>query len=371
MSENLKKTPLHSFSLKAKAKFTDFAGWEMAVQYSSLKLEHQAVRETVGMFDISHMGKFQLQGQNLRSQIEYLIPSHLSHLKAGQAQYSVLLNEQGGIVDDIIFYYQGIDSNKIESGVMIVNASTCSKDWAWLQQHLSPSGIELIDNSDHLALIALQGKKAVDSLQSFFSVDLNQLSSFGHLTINWHNEIVFIARTGYTGEDGFEIMVSPHLAQNLWLKLTSQGVTPCGLGARDTLRLEACMSLYGQEITEKITPLEAGLGWLVNVDDGRNFIGKDILVRQKKEGVSKRLVALEGEGRYIPRHDYPLIKDDKTVGIVTSGTLSPTLGKPIALGYLPVELAKVGQSLQVEIRGKLFPLKVVKKPFYNGKILNR
>lgn len=365
MSENSQKTPLHFLSLEAKAKFTDFAGWEMAVQYSSLKQEHQAVREAVGMFDISHMGKFQLQGQNLRSHLEYLIPSSLSHLKAGQAQYSVLLNEQGGIIDDIIFYYQGIDSSQIESGIMIVNASTCSKDWAWLQQHLSPQGIQLVNNSAHFALIALQGKKAVDYLQSFFSVDLSQLDSFGHITINWHDETVFIARTGYTGEDGFEIMVSPHVAQDFWVKMSAEGVNPCGLGARDTLRLEACMSLYGQEITEETTPLEAGLGWLVNLDETRNFIGKDVLVTQKKEGVSKRLVALEGDGRYIPRHDYPLIKNGKTVGIVTSGTLSPTLGKPIALGYLPLELGKIGQSLQVEIRGKLFPLKVVKKPFYH------
>jgi aminomethyltransferase len=337
----------------------------MAIQYSGLKQEHQAVRKSVGMFDISHMGKFYLQGKNLVSELECLVPTDFSSLSSGNAQYSVLLNEQGGIIDDIIFYYQG-EWEGIESGVLIVNASTCAKDWAWLSKHLQSKGITLVDNSRQLALVAIQGIEAVNYLESFFGLDLSGLKGFDHLTTEFEGESVFLARTGYTGEDGFVVMTTPSVAQAMWRSHLSQGVTPCGLGARDTLRLEAAMSLYGQDIDENITPLEAGLGWLVHLDRKKDFIGREVLERQKKEGLSKKLVALEMEGKYIARHDYPLIYQNKAVGLITSGTFSPTLNSAIALGYVPIELSKIGQSLDVQIRGKNYPAKIVKKPFYRG-----
>ncbi|BAQ61512.1 aminomethyltransferase [Geminocystis sp. NIES-3708] len=362
-SSNLLHTPLYSLSCQSKAKFTDFAGWEMPLQYSGLKKEHQAVRESVGMFDISHMGKFSLQGKNLRSSLNYLVPSDLRILEKGKAQYSVLLNHKGGIIDDIIFYYQGQNEDKIESGILIVNASTTAKDWNWLTENLYNQDIELKDNSKDLALIALQGKKALEYLNPLLTEDLESIPSFGHLTTEIDQEKIFIARTGYTGEDGFEIMTSPSIAQRLWQYFLNNNVIPCGLGCRDTLRLEACMGLYGQEMNEEITPLEAGLGWIVNMN--HEFIGKEILALQKQEKVKKRLVAIEMEGKYIARHDYPIIINNQMVGKITSGTLSPTLNKAIALGYVPYNYSKIGQKLTVEIRGNLYPATVVKKPFYS------
>ncbi len=363
---SLLQTPLYSLSAEAKAKFTDFAGWEMPLQYISLKQEHQAVRETVGMFDISHMGKFALQGKNLRSIFQKLVPSDLSQLTPGKSQYTVLLNQEAGIIDDIIFYHQGEDDNGRESAVIIINAATIAKDWAWLNQHLANDEIQLQDNSPDLGLIALQGKNAIDYLNPLVSEDLNSLGGFAHLTTTIDGEKVFIARTGYTGEDGFEIMSSPEISQNLWANWQEKGVTPCGLGARDTLRLEAAMCLYGQDMDDNTTPLEAGLGWLVNLNSNFNFIGKEILVQQKEQGLKKRLVALEMQGRYIARHGYPILSNGEVVGEVTSGTLSPTLNKAIALGYVPYNLSKIGQQLEVEIRGKCYPTQVVKKPFYRG-----
>lgn len=361
-SNLLRQTPLYGLSCECHAKFTDFAGWEMALQYSGLKKEHQAVRESVGMFDISHMGKFSLSGKNVRSSLNYLVPSDLTTLEKGKAQYTVLLNHKGGIIDDIIFYYQGKNEDNIESGILIVNASTTAKDWAWLTENLKNQDVELKNNSEDLGLIALQGKQALEYLNPLLTEDLTNLPSFGHLTTNIDGEEVFIARTGYTGEDGFEIMTTPSIAQKLWKYFIKNNVTPCGLGCRDTLRLEACMGLYGQDMDEEITPLEAGLGWVVNFN--HDFIAKEVLLKQKQEKVKKRLVAIEMQGKYIARHDYPIIIDNEMVGKVTSGTLSPTLNKAIALGYVTYNYSKIGQKLTVEIREKLYPAVVVKKPFY-------
>ena len=363
-SSKLIRTPLYPLSQDAQAKFTDFAGWEMALQYSGLKIEHQAVRESAGMFDISHMGKFFLVGKNLREKFNYLVPSDLNALQPQKAQYTVLLNDKAGIIDDVIFYYQGIDSQDIERGVLIVNAATTSKDWVWLTTHLNNSGITLQDFSRDLALIALQGKKTIEIFNPLVKEDLNQLPSFGHLTTQIDNEDVFIARTGYTGEDGLEIMASAKIAQQLWIYFLTAKVTPCGLGARDTLRLEAGMCLYGQDMNDNITPIEAGLGWLVKFN--HNFIGKDILLTQKQKGIEKKLVALKMQGRYIARHGYPILLDNQVIGEVTSGTLSPTLNKAIALGYVPYNYSKIGQKLKVEIRGKQHEAEIVKKPFYRA-----
>lgn len=365
-SSQLLHTPLYELSVEAKARFTDFAGWEMAIQYSSLKQEHQAVRTSAGMFDVSHMGKFILQGKNLVSSLQFLVPSDLARLQSGEAQYTVLLNDRGTIIDDVIFYYQGKDEDKIQHGLMIVNAGTKAKDWQWLLTNLKNTDIQLLDQSEQLVLIALQGTMALDYLNGLVESDLTSLQAFGHLTTKLYGENAFMARTGYTGEDGFEILVSPEIGQKLWQTLVEKGVTPCGLGARDTLRLEAGMCLYGQDIDETTTPLEAGLGWLVHLDSQGDFIGRSVLEQQKSEGVKRLLVGLEMEGRYIARHGYAVISGGKVVGEITSGTLSPTLNKAIALAYVPKSLSKIGQKLAVEIRGKNYPAKVVKKPFYRS-----
>ncbi|KJH69813.1 glycine cleavage system aminomethyltransferase GcvT [Aliterella atlantica] len=359
----LAQTPLFQLAVELKARLTSFGGWEMPVQFVGIGQEHQAVRTAAGMFDISHMGKFACKGKELITQLQRLVPSDLSRLQPGQAQYTVLLSDRAGIIDDIIFYYQGEDDTGNQQGIIIVNAATTAKDKAWLLQHLDANLVQLQDLSARV-LLAIQGPKAVHHLQSLIQEDLSQIKSFGHLQATVLGEPGFIARTGYTGEDGFEVMVEPELGVKLWQKLFEAGVVPCGLGARDTLRLEAAMALYGQDIDETTTPLEAGLGWLVHLDTKGDFIGRSVLEQQKQEGVPRRLIGLQMQGRNIARHGYQVLSNGRIVGEITSGTISPTLGYPVALAYVPTELAKVGQQLEVEIRGKTYPALVVKKPFY-------
>lgn len=363
---NLKHTPLHNLVAQKKARFTEFAGWEMAVQYSGLKQEHEAVRTSVGMFDISHMGKFALQGKRIREHLQLLVPSDLERLKSGQAQYTVILNTQGGIIDDIIFYYSGEDETGLQKGMIIVNAATKTKDKAWLLANLEAAPVKLEDISSDKVLLALQGPKAIEVIQPYIKEDISTLKSFEHREATLLSQKSFIARTGYTGEDGLEIMVAPDVGMELWRLLLNEGVTPCGLGARDTLRLEAALSLYGQDIDETTTPLEAGLGWLVHWERQGSFIGRSILEKQKAEGVKRRLVGLEMEGKHIARHGYPVLFQGDVVGEVTSGTLAPTVKRAIALAYVPQKLAKVGQKLDVEIRNKSYSAVVVKKPFYRS-----
>ncbi|MDB9496173.1 glycine cleavage system aminomethyltransferase GcvT [Spirulina major CS-329] len=365
-SDQLSRTPLFDLMAAQNARFTAFAGWEMPVQFTGLKQEHEAVRTQVGMFDISHMGKFLWQGREARQQLQRLVPSDLGRLEPGLAQYTVLLNPDGGIIDDVIVYYQGMTAGGEEQGVIIVNAATRSQDYAWITEHLSGSPVTLEDVSADRVLIAVQGPEAIATLQPLIKADLTAIPSFGHCQTEILDGAAFIARTGYTGEDGFEVMVDIPTGQALWQALAAAGVAPCGLGARDTLRLEAAMALYGQDITEKTTPLEAGLAWLVHLDSNPDFIGRDVLAAQKAAGVERRLVGLEMAGRHIARHDYPVVVAGETVGVVTSGTLSPTLGKAIALAYVPKALTKPGNTVNVEIRGKSYPATVVKKPFYRS-----
>lgn len=354
------RTPLYDRAIALNARMTAFSGWEMPVQFSGIPAEHAAIRTHVGMFDISHMGKFTLQGENAIDQLQRLVPSDLSRLQPGQAQYTVLLNPQAGIIDDIIVYQEGAGNV-----TLIVNAGTKDKDKAWLLAHLDLSQVEFEDLSDRV-LIAVQGPETVRQLQPLVDIDLTQIANFGHSAALIFKNPAFIARTGYTGEDGFEIMVEPDLGVQLWDALLTSGVVPCGLGARDTLRLEAAMCLYGQDISDTTTPLEAGLGWVVHLDTKGDFIGRDVLEQQKAEGVSRKLVGLNMQGRFIARHDYPVVINGEATGIITSGTMSPTLGQAIALAYIPTEFAKIGQVVEVEIRGKLHPATVVKKPFYRS-----
>lgn len=354
----LLRTPLYDLCVQDNARMTAFSGWEMPVQFSGIKQEHAAVRTSVGMFDISHMGKFSLNGDDVLRSLQQLVPSDLGKLSPGKAQYTVLLNPQGGIIDDLIIYDEG------DQVSLIVNAATTDKDKSWLLEHLS--NIELQDNSQTQALIAVQGPKAVETLQLITDIDLSTIRRYNHAHGQVLNHKAFLARTGYTGEDGFEVMVDVDAAPDIWQTLQARGVQPCGLGARDTLRLEAAMALYGQDINDETTPLEGGLSWLVHLDKVPDFIGREVLAQQKAEGVTRRLVGLQLEGRNIARHDYPIVHNDAPVGIVTSGTLSPTLGYPVALAYVPVAMAKVGTVVDVQIRQKTVPATVVKRPFYKA-----
>lgn len=364
LSTSLTRTPLYRLSKDLDARMTEFSGWEMPVQYSGISREHHAVRSTAGMFDISHMGKFRLRGRNVLEQLQPLVPSDLSRLQPGEAQYTVLLNQKAGIIDDLIFYYQGVDPQGDQRWVAIVNAATTHKDKTWLLAHLNTQQLELQDESEAYVLLAVQGPEAVQQLQAFVAEDLSEIKPFGHLEGTVLGVSGFLARTGYTGEDGFEVMVQPETGVALWQALLAAGVVPCGLGARDTLRLEAAMALYGQDIDDSTTPLEAGLGWLVHLDRKGDFIGRVILEQQKQHGVPRRLVGLQMQGRNIARHGYPIVTEGEPVGVVTSGTLSPTLGTAIALAYVPPTLSKPGQTVNVEIRGKQYPGAIVKKPFY-------
>jgi aminomethyltransferase len=369
----LSRTPLHSLHLEQNARMVSFSGWEMPVHYTGanggIGKEHQAVRQAAGMFDISHMGKFELRGRLLIEQLQALVPSDLSRLQPGEAQYTVLLNPEAGIVDDLIIYYQGETAGGEQQITTIVNAATIAKDKSWLLTHLDSTQVDLVDLSVQQALIAVQGVTAVQALQAFVAEDLLAVKRFGHLTGTVLGQPGFLARTGYTGEDGYEVMVDPETAAQLWRSLLAAGVIPCGLGCRDTLRLEAAMALYGQDINDEITPLEAGLGWLVHLDRKGDFIGRSRLEQQKQAGVDRRLVGLQMTGRNIARNDYPVICGGEAAGVVTSGTLSPTLGYPIALAYVPSQFAKIEQLLAVEIRGKTYPAKVVKRPFYKSPLL--
>lgn len=368
-SGGLQRTPLFDLSIALKARMTPFSGWEMPVQYSGISQEHQAVRQQAGLFDISHMGKFVLTGKAVIDQLQYLVPSNLSRLQPGEAQYTVLLTPQAGIVDDLIVYYEGINLTGEQQVTLIVNAATTDKDKTWLLHHLDPDQTQFQDISLEQALVAVQGPQAIQTLQAYVQEDLSAVKRFGHLRGTVLGQPGFLARTGYTGEDGYEVMVAPEVGRELWRSLLAAGVTPCGLGARDTLRLEAAMALYGQDIDETTTPLEAGLGWLVHLEDKGDFIGRSILEQQKQAGLQRRLVGLQLEGRNIARHDYPVLSEGDVVGVVTSGTLGPTLGYPVALAYVPAPLGRVGQALAVEIRGKTYPAVVVKRPFYKSPYL--
>ena len=363
VNSDLLRTPLYPLYGESSGRLVPFSGWEMPVQFSGISREHQAVRQQVGIFDISHMGKFALQGAGAIDRLQTLVPSDLSRLQPGAAQYTVLLNANGGIIDDLIIYYQG-EAGGNQRILIIANAATIAKDKTWLLQHLD--GIEFVDLSASKVLIAVQGPQAVAALQPLVAADLANVSRFGHVEADLLGASGFFARTGYTGEDGFEVMVDPDVGMALWRSLLAAGVTPCGLGARDTLRLEAAMALYGQDIDDTTTPLEAGLGWLVHLDRKGDFMGRSILEQQKQEGVPRRLVGLQMQGRNIARHDYPILHQGEIVGKVTSGTLAPTLNQPIALAYVPTALSKAGQELEVEIRGKAYPAIVVKKPFYRA-----
>ncbi len=361
---SLRQTPFYPRCLALQGRMTEFAGWQMPVQFKGIGTEHEAVRTQAGLFDISHMGKFGLRGAGVIAALQSLVPSNLERLQPGQAQYTLLLNPEGGIIDDLILYRQDLGPTGEDRWMMIVNAATTDTDKAWLVDHLQGQGLELEDGFRDQALLSLQGPLATGLLQCLTPADLSQVARFGHLESTLLESPAFLARTGYTGEDGFEIMTDAPTGIALWDALLEAGATPCGLGARDTLRLEAAMALYGQDIDATTTPWEAGLGWVVHLEEKGEFVGRSALERQKQQGPQRRLVGLTMADRHIARHDYPVIHQGEAVGVVTSGTLSPSLKVPIALAYVPATLAQPGQNLEVAIRGQNRPAQVVKRPFY-------
>lgn len=366
----LQRTPLFPLHQALGARFVSFAGWEMPLYYQGVVAEHRAVREQAGIFDISHMGKFTLWGPELGSHLSRLVPSDLSAVRVGSARYTVLLNPLGGIVDDVIFYRHPPEG-ELEHWSLIVNAATCQKDREWLQQQGIP-GLELQDRTVSHVLLAVQGPAAEEVLQPFLEGSLKALRRFQHGQFipkapqgeSSAEASIFVTRTGYTGEDGFELLLSPPEGCWLWEQLVQAGVQPCGLGCRDTLRLEAGFCLYGQDIDESTTPLEADLGWLVN--NPAEYLGKAALENQRAEGIPRRLVGFRMLDRAIPRSGYAIYAPNSSqpIGRVTSGTHSPTLGYGIGLGYVDSTWAEVGSRLEIEIRGQRRLAEVVKKPFY-------
>lgn len=358
-----KRTPLYQCHLEAGARMVEFAGWEMPVQYRGVIEEHRAVRSGVGLFDVSHMGEIMVSGKRALDFLQHVTCNDVAKLSPGRAHYSGLMTPRGTFVDDLLVHMMGE-----RRYLLVVNAANKDKDYAYLcAQAAGFDGVDVDDESSGYAQLAVQGPKAPVVAQRLTNVDLGGIKYYRFVEGEIGGAAAILARTGYTGEDGFEIYVAPEDAPRLWRELLAageaEGIVPCGLGARDTLRFEAAMALYGNDIDDTTTPLEADLGWIVKLDKGA-FLGREALARQSAEGVRRRLVGFEMTGRGIPRHGYPIRAAGQKVGHVTSGTMAPTVGKALGLGYVPVELADVGTAIEVEIRGQGVPARVVEKPFY-------
>lgn len=363
MTNSLKRTPLFESYKEYGGKTIDFGGWELPVQFSSIKAEHEAVRTKAGLFDVSHMGEVFVSGSGALDYLQKLVTNDVSKLKIGQAQYTVMCNEQGGTIDDFLIY-----KLEEERYLLVVNASNIEKDVAWMKKQQTENVV--IDNqSDNYALLALQGPLAESVLQRLTDDKLDEIKFFrfkDHVQVG--GEDVLVSRTGYTGENGFEIYGTPEAMKNLWTKILQEGkedgVVPAGLGSRDTLRFEAGLPLYGQELREDVSPLEAGLGFVVKVNKEENFIGKDVLVKQKEQGVERKLVGLEMIDKGIPRTGYKVYDGDQEVGEVTTGTQSPTLNKNIGFALLSTNYTELGTEVEVEVRTRRLKAKVVATPFY-------
>jgi len=360
----LKPTPLNQIHRKLDAKMVDFGGWDMPVQYRGVIDEHQAVRSAAGLFDVSHMGEIEVQGAGALGYIQHLTINDASKLIDGQVQYTAMCYENGGVVDDLTLYRFSADRY-----LLCVNASNIEKDFKWMQQVLEEgdfADVELTNLSDDFGQLALQGPKADDILARLTEVDLAGLAYYNFIEGEVAGIETIISRTGYTGENGFELYCASQHVVTVWTALMKEGDTvglqPIGLGARDTLRLEKKFSLYGHEISSQISPLEAGLGWITKLDKG-DFIGRESLIKMKEAGIPRRLVALRMIGSGVPREQYPVYAGDEEVGIVTSGTMSPTLRVGIALALVATGQHTIGTELSVGIRSRRVAVEVVKPPF--------
>ncbi len=365
----LNRTPFYNIHEQAGAKLIDFGGWEMPVQYAGIKQEHKAVRSSVGMFDVSHMGEFYVTGPEAADLIQWVTINDVTKLEPGKAQYSAMCYQDGGIVDDLLVYM--LDGNEF---ILVVNASNIDKDFNWIKENNSFDA-ELSNLSDGTCLLALQGPKSVETLQKLTDTDLSAISfyTFEMGTLAGFDDIT-ISATGYTGEKGFELYFNKDHAdpEGVWNAIMEAGeefdIQPCGLGARDTLRLEMGFALYGNDITKETNPLEARMGWLTKLDKG-DFIGRKALQKVKEQGVDRKLMGFTlDDPRAIPRSGYDIVdEDEQKIGHVTSGTRSISLGKNIGMGYIPVEKASSGSTIKIKIRNKVADANVVKPPFLQKK----
>jgi aminomethyltransferase len=360
----MKNTALTHIHEQLGAKIVPFAGYNMPVSYEGVNAEHETVRKSVGVFDVSHMGEFLITGPKALDLIQKVCSNDLSKIVDGQAQYNCLPNETGGIVDDLIIY-----KLKDEEYLLVVNASNIDKDWDWISKHNS-AGATMRNISEDYSLLAIQGPKAVEAMQSLTSEDLSAIKFYNFKVADFAGiEHVIISATGYTGSGGFELYCKNSEVEQVWNKVMEAGknfgIKPIGLAARDTLRLEMGFCLYGNDINDTTSPLEAGLGWITKFT--KDFINSENLKKQKEEGVKRKLIGFELTERGIPRHDYEIAnKDGNIIGIVTSGTMAPSLNKAIGMGYVTTEYSSPGTEIFIQIRNKPIAATVVKTPFYKG-----
>ena len=365
MTDKLNRTPLYHVHKQLGGRLIEFGGWEMPVQYSSIIDEHLAVRSNVGIFDVSHMGELEVRGPESLSLIQNLIANDAAKLVDGQVLYTPMCTETGGIIDDLLVYRFAADRY-----MLVVNASNIEKDLEWIHAH-GKTGVEIENRSDETALVALQGRNAPQCLQTLTDVDIATVNYYRFTEGEVAGIPTVISRTGYTGEIGFELYVEARRAADLWAAVyeatDALGGKPIGLGARDTLRLEARLCLYGNDIDETTTPLEAGLRWTVAFDKG-SFIGRQALIQQDGEGIKRRLMGFQMLDRSIARTHYAIYHKDRRIGEVTSGAPSPSLKCNIGLAYLPIEISKINTKIEIEIRGRRHPAQVVRTPFYRTPI---
>lgn len=358
----IKKTPLNEAHKVLGGRMVEFAGWELPVQYTGPAPEHMAVREAAGLFDVSHMGEIEIRGRQAIDLVDYLTVNDVRALDDNAAHYTMFLNETGGIIDDLLVYR--VSKYHL---ILVVNAGTTEKDLNWILQHSPKFDCEVANNSPYYAQIAIQGPKAELILQNLTPTLLDRIPSFNHQVVEIDGICCRISRSGYTGEDGFEIYVDSTHALSIWNHLlvvgAADGLLPCGLAARNTLRLESKMALYGHDIDDTTSPLEAGLGWVVKMDKGE-FVGRPVLEQQKRDGIKRKLVGFEMLDKAPARDGYEVVIDGTVVGIVTSGSPAPYLKKNIGLAYLPTAHASVGTSIGILVRGREVPAVVVKTPFY-------
>ncbi|MEL6349037.1 MAG: glycine cleavage system aminomethyltransferase GcvT [Myxococcota bacterium] len=357
----MRRTPFFSFHIDAKAKMVDFSGWEMPLNYTRVIPEHQQVRQSVGLFDVSHMGEVRFRGPRALGAVRHLVTNDCE-IEDGQAQYTCMCLPDGGIIDDLIVY-----RIREDDVLLCINAANRDKDYSWLRDNNPYDDVSVENVSDFWGQLALQGRNASATLQTLTDVDLSAVKPFRFVVATVAGiEGCIIARTGYTGEDGFEIFLPAGAADVLWPAIMGAGeafgILPIGLAARDTLRLEARLHLYGSDMDESKSPLEAGLGWCVKLNK-EDFIGKEAIAAQKTAGLTSRLVGMTVEGR-IPRPHCPIVSEGQVVGEVTSGTRSPTLGTNIALGYVPRRFARPGSTVEIDVRGRTATATVVRGPFY-------
>ena len=359
----MKKTPFTDVHIELGAKMHEFAGFNMPIEYSGIMDEHTTVCNAVGVFDVSHMGEFWINGPKALELIQKITSNDASKLKVGKIQYTSFVNEAGGIIDDFLLYHM-----EEEKYMLVVNAGNIQKDWAWVNKH-NTMGAIVEDASDHTALLALQGPKATELLQKLTDTDLSTIPyyAFENGTVAGIENVI-ISNTGYTGAGGFELYFYPDHGEKMWNALFEAGqefgIKPAGLGARDTLRLEMGFNLYGNDMTEETSPLEAGLGWITKLTEGNDFIGRDVLEKQKADGVTRKLCAFTLSERGIPRQGYKIVNaDDEEIGEVTSGTMSPMMKVGIGMGYVKPEYSKLGTEIFIKVRNKNLKAEVVKPPF--------